>query len=96
MTGQRVTEMSLDGLTSVFIHIIIASLSSQETKADLNLTWTRWNRNTDKAQAAVLLAIYDYLIHVTASNGTPVGGLTPTGAFIVLPFTLPRQICPYV
>ena len=40
----------------------------------------------DRARAALLRATCQHLVSATASDGTPLGGLRRTGAYIVLPF----------
>ena len=87
--------MSLDTLTSVLIRTVMALRSSQEAELDLGLMAASAialgsqgspEDKTDRAREALLQATSKHLISATASDGTPLGGLMRTGAFIVLSF----------
>lgn len=98
-TGQRVTSMSLDTLTSVLIRIFTALPSAQETEPDLSLMAAAIALggqgsadDTGSARAALLLATFGHLVSTTAADGTTLDGLQRTGDFIVLPFFPPSQM----
>ena len=93
-TGQRVPEMPLDTLTFVLMRMVMSLPSFQEEK-DLGLMTASaialggqgsMEEKKDRARAALLRATCEHLVSATASDGTPLGGLRRTGAYIVLPF----------